>query len=69
MTVEWGPPMDQKHHGKTIPSYIVVDGARYDFNRIAEEEDGGVPMSQLNWNECVIAPGLIYRFARKGEKS
>lgn len=61
MIIEEGPSIGE-HHGKPIPSYIVDrNGTRLDFDRLAIEVDGGVELSQLANNECVIAPGLIYR--------
>jgi hypothetical protein len=61
-----GPPLPGRlHHGRDVPSYFIdTEGARHDFNRVAIEERGGrVSLSQLHADECVIAPGLIYRRA------
>jgi hypothetical protein len=62
--VEHGPPVEgMTHKGKPVPSYIVNGaGKRAAFDRIAmEDKGGGVPLSQLRKDECVIAPGLVYR--------
>jgi hypothetical protein len=68
MIVEHGPPCGE-YKGKPIPSYIVdQNGARLEFDRIAIETDGGVELSQLANNECVIAPGLIYRHGAKDRR-
>ena len=62
MAVEQGPPTGDKHKGRDIPAWIVTDGVRMAFDRPAvEDESGGVWLSQLRKDECVIAPGLIYR--------
>jgi hypothetical protein len=51
--------------GKSIPAYIITsDGRRYTFRRTIlglEDEDGGLELAKLASDECVIAPGLIYR--------
>ena len=59
---EHGPSVGE-HYSKPIPAYIVDgNGTRLEFVRIAtEDEDGLVALAQLEPNECVIAPGLIYR--------
>lgn len=63
---ENGPPLEQKHKGRDIPAWIVRgDGERFAFDRIARaDRDGTTPLSQLRPDECVIAPGLIYRRTR-----
>lgn len=59
--VRHGPSVGE-YMGRDIPGFIVSgDGERSDFNRIAKVKDGGVELSQLAPDECVIAPGLIYR--------
>lgn len=61
MIVEQGPSIGE-YRGRTIPAYIVdANGVRSDYDRIAIERDGSVELSQLARNECVVAPGLIYR--------
>jgi hypothetical protein len=50
------------YKSQSVPAYVEDDtGARFNFNRFAEEKDGGVELSQLAADECVIAPGLIYK--------
>ena len=61
MVTEQGPSIG-KHLGADIPSFIVTDHGRYDYARIAvEAPGGGVELSQLADNECIIAPGLLYK--------
>lgn len=58
-----------EHHGKPIPAWVVdQNGTWLEFDRIAVETDGGVMLSQLADNECVIAPGLIYRHGHRIER-
>lgn len=63
--VTLGPSVG-RHYDKDIPAFIVTaGGARSVFDRKAVEgADGLVDLSQLAKNECVIAPGLIYRDER-----
>ncbi|MBN9147033.1 MULTISPECIES: hypothetical protein [unclassified Nitrobacter] len=59
--VEQGPSIGE-YRRESIPEYIVdSNGDRFEFNRIALEGDGGLEPSQLEQNECLISPGLIYR--------
>lgn len=59
--VEQGPSIGE-YRRESIPEYIVdSNGDRFEFNRIALEGDGGLEPSQLDQNECLISPGLIYR--------
>lgn len=62
--VEHGPSIGE-HMGKTIPKFIVMDdGRRYSYARVATaDKDGGVWLHQLARDECIIAPGLVYRLA------
>lgn len=63
MTVkELGPPIG-KYRGRDIPGYIVSERDGYmAFHRVAlQEPEGCVDLSQLAPDECVIAPGLIYK--------
>lgn len=58
---ELGPSIGT-YQGRDIPAYIVDDGIRMVFDRIAiEDMHGAVWLSQLARDEFVIAPGLIYR--------
>ena len=62
MAVEQGPPTGDKHKGRDIPAWIVAGGTRMAFDRVAVEvKGGGVDLAQMRRDECVIAPGLIYR--------
>jgi hypothetical protein len=60
--IEHGPSVGV-FHNKTIPGYIVTDdGKRWAFDRVAfMDKGGGCELRQLASDECVIAPGLIYR--------
>lgn len=61
MVTEQGPSVGQ-YRDRDIPAYIVADGNVYDYARLAHEDaDGGCPLSQLAADECVVAPGLIYK--------
>jgi hypothetical protein len=60
MVKETGPSIGT-YRDRDIPAYIVSDRGRFEYDRIAVETDGGVDLSQLARDECVIAPGLIYR--------
>lgn len=62
MATEIGPSIGT-YRERDIPAHIITRGLRYEYDRIAIETDGGVELSQLASNECVIAPGLIYRAA------
>lgn len=67
MITEHGPSVGT-FKDKPIPAYIVTDrGERFEFARIGEIVDGGFEMSQMSRDECVIAPGLIYRPAINGQ--
>lgn len=61
--IEHGPSIGN-YRGRPIPGYIVTDdGVRWKFVGAAIEDRDGVALSQLARDECVIAPGLIYRRA------
>jgi hypothetical protein len=67
--VEQGPSIGE-YRRESIPEYIVdSNGNRFEFNRIALEGDGGLEPSQLEKNECLISPGLIYRKSRGDQTS
>jgi hypothetical protein len=62
--VEHGPSIGE-YRRESIPEYIVdANGVRFEFNRIALEDANGLEPSQLERNECLISPGLIYRKSR-----
>jgi hypothetical protein len=47
--------------GQPIYQTIVSQDATYVFDRIARNIDGEFPLDQLNKDELLIRPGLIYR--------
>jgi len=47
--------------GQPIYQTIESGNSTYVFDRIAENIDGEFPLDQLNKNELLIKPGLIYR--------
>ena len=47
--------------GHPIAEKITTRTCTYVFDRIAENIDGEFPLSQLNKDELLIRPGLIYR--------
>jgi len=57
------------HQGSPVGSYMgqpifqTIESASgtYVFDRIAESVDGEFPLDQLNKDELLIRPGLIYR--------
>jgi hypothetical protein len=58
--VSLGPPIG-RYLGYPIPAFITQNGTRLTFVRIAMAENGGaIPLDQLNDQEALIAPGLIY---------
>lgn len=62
--VERGPSVGE-YRRESIPEYIVSSkGVRFEFDRIALEGENGLEPAQLEENECIISPGLIYRKSR-----
>ena len=49
------------HLGQPIYKTIEARDGTYVFDRIAQNVDGEFPLDQLNKNELLIRPGLIYR--------
>ena len=47
--------------GHPIYQTIESQNSLYVFDRIAENIDGEFPLDQLNKNELLVMPGLIYR--------
>lgn len=47
--------------GYPIAEKITTRNVTYVFDRIADNIDGEFPLSQLNKDELLIRPGLIYR--------
>ncbi|PMS49939.1 hypothetical protein [Vibrio parahaemolyticus] len=37
-------------------------GIFFSFDRVAHMDDGGVSLDQMRPDECLLAPGHIYRF-------
>ena len=63
--------MNQRHYGPKIGSHlgqpiystIEAEGHKYVFDRLAECDRDGCPLQQLQKNEILFQPGLIYRAA------
>lgn len=61
--------MSERRLGKPIGSYlgkpiydsVVQAGKKYVFDRLAECDRDGCPLDQLNKDELLFAPGLIYK--------
>ena len=49
------------YFGKPIFESIEVQDDTYVFDRIAQNIDGEFPLDQLNKDELLVKPGLIYR--------
>ncbi|MCI0505383.1 MAG: hypothetical protein L0Z73_04670 [Gammaproteobacteria bacterium] len=47
--------------GKPIYDFVVQSGKKYVFDRLAECDREGCPLDQLNKDELLFAPGLIYK--------
>ncbi|VAX14518.1 hypothetical protein MNBD_GAMMA24-896 [hydrothermal vent metagenome] len=56
----YGRPIGS-HLGKPIYESIETEGHRYVYDRLAECDAEGCPLNQLNGNELLINPGIIYR--------
>jgi len=50
--------------GQPIQQTIESGSGTYVYDRIAENIDGEFPLEQLNKDELLIRPGLIYRLKR-----
>jgi hypothetical protein len=50
-----------KYLGQPIYKTIQSNNGTYEFDRIARNIDGEFPLDQLNKDEVLIRPGLIYR--------
>ncbi|MCY9821614.1 hypothetical protein [Aeromonas media] len=48
--------------GVEVPEWIVsAEGNRWKFERQADlDEEGGVCLANLESNQCVVSPGVIY---------
>ena len=53
-----------KYLGHPIYKTIQSSNGIYEFDRIARNIDGEFPLDQLNKDEVLIRPGLIYRIKR-----
>ncbi|MDH5570556.1 MAG: hypothetical protein OEY89_02250 [Gammaproteobacteria bacterium] len=49
------------HLGKPIYESFETDGTKYVYDRLAECDTEGCPLNQLNKDELLINPGIIYR--------
>ena len=58
----YGKPIGS-HLGKPIYETIEAEGNKYVFDRLAECDYEGCPLDQLDKNEVLFRPGLIYRAA------
>lgn len=54
-------PQVGNYMGQPIFQTIESASGTYVFDRIAESIDGEFPLDQLNKDELLIKPGLIYR--------
>jgi hypothetical protein len=67
----WRFTVKQRNSGPAIGTYlgrpifatIQRDGQRYVFDRIAEGDTEGYPLTQLKKDEVLMMPGIIYRRA------
>lgn len=53
-----------RYLGHPIYKTIESNYGTYEFDRIARTIDGEFPLDQLNRDELLIRPGLIYRVKR-----
>lgn len=58
----YGPSIGS-HLGKPIYQSIESDGVKYNYDRMAEPDTEGYPLQQLDNNEMLFNPGLIYKKA------
>ncbi len=63
MSQRYCGPQIGSHLGLPIYSAIETEGHKYVFDRLAECDPDGCPLSQLRKNELLFQPGLIYRAA------
>ena len=59
---EYGPQIGS-YLGKPIYQTIESNGYKYIYDRIADCDSEGCPLDQLNDNEIMFNPGLIYKQA------
>ncbi|CAM3168614.1 hypothetical protein MOVI109754_19425 [Moritella viscosa] len=54
--------------GRVIPAWFMEGDTKMVFDRTAfADEDGCMPLNQLRKDECILAPGAIYRAATNGK--
>lgn len=53
-------------HGKEhqAPEWVETKAGVFNFDRVAFMHEGCVDLEQLRLDECLLAPGLIYRLER-----
>jgi hypothetical protein len=51
------------HLGKPVYDFVIQSGKKYIFDRLAECDSEGCPLDQLNKDELLFVPGLIYKKA------
>lgn len=56
----YGKPIGS-HLGKPIYESIEDNELKYVFDRLAEGDTDGYPLDQLEANELLLNPGLIYK--------
>lgn len=49
------------HLGKPIYKTIETNGNKYRYDRLAKCDSDGCPLNQLDKNELMVNPGLIYK--------
>jgi len=59
---KYGPAIGT-HLGKPIFSTIESEEGKYKFDRLAECDRDGCPLGQLQKDELMFNPGLIYKTA------
>ena len=59
---EYGPAIGT-FLGKPIYKTITEEERQYIFDRLADCDEDGCPLDQLNKDEVMMNPGLIYKIA------
>jgi hypothetical protein len=49
------------HFGKPVFETITESNVTYIFDRVANSDQDGYPLDQLQKNEILFSPGLIYK--------
>ncbi len=55
------PTIIGSHLGKPIHKTIESDGTVFQYDRLAECDNDGCPLDQLNKDEVMLKAGLIYK--------